>query len=155
VIEAFSGSTVRSYGTINNGIVHALAGGTIYQQGGSISNALVQADGRIVNIGGAINFSTLTATNGGTFTAGGGHLRDDTISAGTAISISDGQSLIMDGTINNQGTISLNSTGTTTQLIVPLGSVLTLTSGGTVVMSDNANNWIGSLSSSCWKWPGK
>ena len=62
------------------------------------------------------------------------------ISGGSAYTIANNSTTNIQGTINNAGTILLNSTGSPTFLSVPAGAVATLTGGGAVSLSGNANN---------------
>ena len=55
--------------------------------------------------------------------------------AGT-MAVSDGAMLPLSGTIDNTGTIALNSTGDPTELQL-IGDGITLEGGGQVVLSDN------------------
>jgi hypothetical protein len=67
-----------------------------------------------------------------------------TTNAGS-MTISDGATLPLSGTINNTGTIALNSTGTETDLqIIEHG--VTLEGGGQVILSDSAENVISGTS---------
>ncbi len=63
-----------------------------------------------------------------------------TENAGT-MQIGDGAHLALSGTINNTGTIELNSTGDETDLLI-IQQGITLTGGGHVVLSDAAENMI-------------
>ena len=65
-----------------------------------------------------------------------------TIASGNSLSTSDGQSLTINGnSISNSGTFTLNSAGTSTQLLLA-GSSVTLSGGGTLVLSDSLGNSI-------------
>ena len=63
-----------------------------------------------------------------------------TKNAGT-MAIGDGATLPLGGTVDNTGTIALNSTGEGTELVV-LSDGVTLQGGGTVTLSDNTENAI-------------
>ncbi len=60
--------------------------------------------------------------------------------AGT-MTVSDGAMLPLGGTIDNTGTIALNSTGDATELQI-IGAGLTLEGGGQVILSDSSENMI-------------
>src|SRR5262249_40175639 len=62
------------------------------------------------------------------------------------MTIGDGALLPLSGTINNSGTIELNSSGDLTELQIT-GDGITLQGGGTLVMSDSATNFIVGTSS--------
>ena len=55
--------------------------------------------------------------------------------------VSDGAVLPLGGTIDNTGTIALNSTGDETELQI-IGDGVTLQGGGQLTLSDNAENII-------------
>ena len=55
--------------------------------------------------------------------------------------ISDGAVLPLSGTIDNTGTIALNSTGDHTELQI-IGDGVTLQGGGQIMLSDSAANTI-------------
>ena len=57
------------------------------------------------------------------------------------MTVSDGAMLPLSGTIDNTGTIALNSTGDETDLQI-IGDGVTLEGGGNVVLSDNSENMI-------------
>jgi hypothetical protein len=57
------------------------------------------------------------------------------------IAVSDGATLPLDGTINNVGSIVLNSTGDLTVLLIT-GAGITLQGGGTLTLSNNSENSI-------------
>ena len=66
----------------------------------------------------------------------------------SAMVVSDGAVLPLEGTINNIGTIALNSTGDHTKLQI-IGDGLTIEGGGKVTLSDSsANAIVGSTSTS-------
>lgn len=127
--------------------------------GGSVPGA---GDDAILDASGTMAYTVTTANNrtvlslqtnalatlaitGGTFTAltgtGGGKNR------GT-IAVGDGATFTAGGTLDNaKGTISLNSAGLSTRLIVVAGG-LTLTGGGHVTLGDSVSNRIAGASSS-------
>jgi hypothetical protein len=64
-----------------------------------------------------------------------------TIDSDDALIIGNNTSLTVNGNISNAGTLSLNSAGNSTQLIIGSSNV-TLSGGGTLTMSNNSNNII-------------
>ena len=65
-----------------------------------------------------------------------------TIDSDDSLSISNGSALTINGSsIKNAGKLSLNSTGNFTELVVA-GAIVTLSGGGTVTLSNNAQNYI-------------
>jgi hypothetical protein len=65
-----------------------------------------------------------------------------TLNSGNSWILNNGFALTINGnSISNAGTMSLNSTGNFTELIIH-GSGVTLSGGGTLTMSNNANNYI-------------
>jgi hypothetical protein len=82
--------------------------------------------------------AVLTVDGGNSFTMTNG--TGVGINAGT-IAVADNANLQLGGTVDNTGTISLNSAGDSTRLMLDSGTI-TLTGAGAVVMSDNPNNQI-------------
>ncbi len=66
---------------------------------------------------------------------------EPTTSNAGSMTIGDGAMLPLGGTIDNAGTIALNSAGDLTELVI-LSDGFTLQGGGTVTLSDNAGNAI-------------
>ena len=65
--------------------------------------------------------------------------------AGDSATILNGVTLTIDGNITNNGTITLNSTGGTTGLVLGTeagGQTITLSGSGKLILSNNANNFI-------------
>ncbi len=88
---------------------------------------------------------TLATKNGGVIetVAGNGRLVG-TVSAVNntgSFLVNNSTDLFLDGVINNTGTITENSTGNTTQIIIE-DSTVTLTGGGQLVMSNSSANYI-------------
>ncbi len=113
-----------------------LAGGTIDMN----SFADLVVDGTLTLQGGTINGGTLTATAGGGVTdnAFGGTLNGVTISTGTTYTDSNGTTTTLEGTITNNGEISVDDTGSGTTLSIA-ASGATLTGNGTVVLSNSVS----------------
>ena len=124
-----------------------IAGSTVIDgsSGGSISaagaGATVQLDGATIRGG------TLKTSGGGVIeTTGGTDTFDGSVSAVNntgQVMVANGTDLFLSGTINNTGSISLNSTGSTTEINLNDNyPVTTLTGGGSVVLSASADNYI-------------
>ena len=139
---------------INDGLMEATgAGGLSIQNGTTIDNAgggtMLAAGGTIYLLNGAtIAGGTLASSGGGAFVEQNAATLDGSAQAvantGTVI-VSNNTSLNLLGTINNTGTLSMQSSGYQTNLIADPGvggSTVTLTGGGTLLMSDNGNNRI-------------
>ncbi|MBV9860284.1 MAG: hypothetical protein JO038_09310, partial [Alphaproteobacteria bacterium] len=132
-----------------------LAAGGVNDGGAFIDNGAVTLNGALTSLGtitvgstgslsltgGAINMSTVTGS-GAIGTPGGnsGALYNVTLTAGTTFTGADNSTTNLYGTIDNAGTISVDSTGDNTDLRASDGT--TLTGGGTVLLSDNPNNRI-------------
>jgi fibronectin-binding autotransporter adhesin len=170
-----AGMTIQpNGGTSNAGTLEATAdatlgitGTTVYNTGGTISasgtGSLVQITnsnvyGGTVSLTGAstlqlengtIQFgSTLNNSSTGTIESVGGttNTLGGTISnpAGGLLKIDNGSALnLASGSYPTLGAVQLNSTGNSTQLIIDGAATL---SGGTVTLSNNANNYIWSQS---------
>jgi fibronectin-binding autotransporter adhesin len=136
-------------GTTNTKTMEATAGGTMEFRGDTVTNTgvgtiLASGTGSVVDLNGVtVNGGTLTSTSGGLMQAyGGAVLNGVTISTGSAVHVVDNQTVQLNaGTITNNGTINIDSTGDTTQLQI-LGGAVTLTGGGNVVLSDRNQNYI-------------
>jgi hypothetical protein len=151
----------------NTGTLEATTGGTLQISGGTYNNT----GGIIGDDAGTLQITSATI-NGGTLTqlgAGNLHLEASTINApvnnsatgtvevsngastisgtltnpaGGQVKIDNGGNLVITAsTISNAGTIAMNSTGGATTLTIGAPNV-TLTGGGSLTMSDSANNII-------------
>ncbi len=126
VLEASSGGTLQLFGTITN------TGGTI--------EALNSTPGSTVQLAGAtVTGGTLTTTGNGVIETAGGATLSGLTNAGTYV-MPNGTRTMLTGSINNTGTMQLNSTGSTTELLVS-GNV-TLKGSGTLTLSNNPQNFI-------------
>jgi hypothetical protein len=141
----------------NTGTMEATNGGTL-ELLASFSNA----GGKIeaVGTGSTVIMGPDTTFSGGTLTTSGGGVigvtttsaqhnatlegfTDIVTNAGT-FEVFDGAALVLDGTINNTGSIVLNGVNSSTLLDVSgPNHAATLTGKGTVMMSNSANNVIG------------
>ncbi len=136
-----------SGGTTNTGTLEATNGSTLSLLGGTFNNTggtiRAVASGAVVNLqsGVAITGGTLTDSGGGvieTVNADSASLNGVT-STGT-LSVHDNSTLLLQGTISNNGTLQINSAGNLTNLETS-GNV-TLTGTGTVRMGNQPNNII-------------
>jgi hypothetical protein len=136
-------------GTTNTKTMEATAGGTMELRGDAITNTgvgtiLATGAGSVVDLNGVtVNGGTLTTTSGGLMQAyGNAVLNGVTISPASAVHVLDNNAVQLNtGTITNNGTINIDSAGNNTFLLI-LGGPVTLTGGGTVVLSDHFQNFI-------------
>jgi hypothetical protein len=138
-----NGNVVTNSGTIEDTGTGGLAilntnvsGGSIEALGGGshvdLNNGTISGGATLTTTGGAV----IQVDNSGTLDGSASPLNN----TGTVLVI-DGTTLNLLGTINNTGTIILNSTNDGTNLILGSAKVL-LEGGGTVVLSNNGNNFI-------------
>jgi hypothetical protein len=134
-------------GAINSSSMRASGGGFLMLQGGSFDNA----GGTIEALtGSSVRINSSTVTGGILTTSGSGEVRNAgsvTLNGLTNSGVytqPNNQSTTLIGTINNTGSILLNSAGNSTDLIVSGGDV-TLTGGGVVTFSNNVANRIRAL----------
>ena len=157
----FSGTTVTNTGgTVNTtgGTIAAssstIQGGTVKLAGGSLTNSTISganvtitgAASLLLNNGAIDNGGTLKNSTQGIIEVVGGasNTLGGTVTnpVGGLIKIDNNTHLTLQaGTYTNAGTISMNSTGNATELIIG-GANVTLTGGGKVTMSNNAQNLI-------------
>ena len=152
-IGSFSASPVQ-----NLGLLEATnTGGLVITGGTTIDNTANSNAGRIVADGAGAHVDiignstvlggTLTGKNGGTFNVSNSTLDGTTagaplhIATGTTVSLANNNTLFLAGTIDNKGTIALNSAGNVTDLIVDAGGAK-LTGGGAILLSDSGANRI-------------
>jgi len=130
LLEATGSSTLQVSATVNN------AGGSIVANGSGtavqFANGITIQGGTLNTIGGGFlgSVSGTTLTLDGTANA-------VSITAGGTYTVGNNSTTNILGTINNNGTVLLNSTGNTTALSAPSGA--TLTGGGMVLMTSSAN----------------
>ena len=119
-------------------------------------NTTVNNTGTIGAFGAGSHVDLQSATiNGGILAAMGGGVIQEldrgsvlngvTVAAGATVNTVNNAFLYLQGTITNRGTIGVNSGGNDTEL-VSSGSV-TLTGGGTVLLSDTGQNYLSSTAS--------
>jgi hypothetical protein len=88
---------------------------------------------------------TLTEANGAVLESAGGTsdtIANVTLTAGSTFTGVDNSVTYLQGTIVYDGTIALDPTGDGTELRLPGGTTTTLTGGGIVSLSNNANNTV-------------
>jgi len=134
-LEAASGNTMDLKNNVAN------TGGTILATG---------ASSQVLLDGATISGGMLTTASGGAMVGENSATLDGTTSAvtlstGSTLQVNNGQTLQVKGTIHNNGTINLNSTGTATGLL--LTGNTTFASTGTLTLSNNASNIISATAS--------
>jgi hypothetical protein len=146
-------------GFTNTGTLEATAGGTLALNSGTYTNAVGSAQGTILANNGTVNLNngatvvggTLKSQNGGViqntataFLNGSTSTGAVTVATGTSLSVLNNTNLQVEGSIVNNGTISLNSVGNGTYIEVngAAGSTATLSGTGTLTLSNNGNNEI-------------
>ncbi|MDE8343538.1 MAG: hypothetical protein POG24_06940, partial [Acidocella sp.] len=160
-IDNQAGGTIDASGTLNAlvlnaggavltnaGLIEATGKGgfvvqssTISQSGGGLIKAVGAGDNVVLN-NGAISGGTLTTSAGGMIeSVGNGYLDNITLTTGSMLAALDNTNLFFSDTITNAGTIAISSAGSDTSFWVNTAT-LTLTGGGTVQLSDNANNYV-------------
>jgi phosphodiesterase/alkaline phosphatase D-like protein len=132
-IEASAGGTLDLQAAVTN------TGGTVLATG---AGATFQLDSSSAVTGG-----TLTAASSGAITVLGSPgsgvtttLSNVTITSGTTIADTNGEQIVLDNTITNNGTIALDSGGNNTNLVI--SGTVTLNGAGSVAMGDNTANRI-------------
>ena len=121
----------------SNGGALVLALDSFTNTGGTISAS--GANSHVNTSGSTITGGTSTTSSGGTIYAdqNGGTLSTLTgISNSGAIVIQDNNTAAFSGTVTNNGTITVDSTGDTTRLAIPVGQTLTLTGSGSVILTN-------------------
>jgi len=144
-------------GMTNNAILEATNGGTLLLSGAAGGSFTNGASGTIEAVGvdgmgnpstvllesnASITDGTLTTSGGGIIAVATGHVANLTnvTNSGTLNVVNNGQ-LNVNGTITNNGTITLQGAGNNTFFYAP--SNTTLTGTGTLVMSSTNNNYTG------------
>src|SRR5262249_54855639 len=123
---------------IENTTVDDSGGGSIEGNGGSsveLQNAVI--------VGGTLHGAIVVTGSTASTLDGTEH---DVINTGN-VRLSDGDQLTLNGTIDNTGTIALDSVGSPTELQIGAAGV-TLDGGGTLILSDTAANIIIGMSAS-------
>jgi hypothetical protein len=147
VIDGNDGSqlTISTTSLVNNGLIETTntggmainasisnSGGTIAALGGNISVNGATLSGGLLASAAGFGFSLNSATLDGS-----AHVLTNMAS----LSVDNNTASYMDGTIANFGTITVDSTGYGTALLLE-GATVTLTGSGTLALTDNANNFI-------------
>jgi hypothetical protein len=143
-----TGLTIDMYNeSVNTGLIEDTGSGGLYLDATAIDNAggtvLAAGSSRFVNLdGGTVQGGTINTTGGGTIVANNGGI--DGMSYGGlvnlgSITIADNTSLYMAGSIDNAGTISLNSVTDNTNLIATTYTT-TLTGTGKILLGNASNN---------------
>jgi hypothetical protein len=133
IVEATStgGISLNSIAIQNTGTIEALNGSFINLNG----NATI-VGGKLITTGGGVIESTNTGTLDGSTALGA-----VTITAGSQIADLNNEYLYLKGSIANSGTIGVDSGNNGTVLWIDTPTV-TLSGAGSVVLTDNANNYI-------------
>jgi fibronectin-binding autotransporter adhesin len=111
-------------------------GNSNWSSAGNWNDGAIKYDENIL-----INLSTAATDVDQSFTIGTLTLSN----AGDSATILNGVTLTIDGNITNNGTITLNSSGGTTGLVLGTeagGQTITLSGSGKLILSNNANNFI-------------
>jgi fibronectin-binding autotransporter adhesin len=130
--------TLNGGGLVTNaGLLTATGGGIM-----TIQNNVTNANGNITANGGTVNLESAATITGGTLnTTGGGVMNGQNVTL-NGVTLSTGSTLTdtdltqLEGTITNNGTITVPNN--TLQVTGISGSTVTLTGGGTVQMSSDA-----------------
>ncbi len=139
-------------GFVNQGLLEATGGGGLVLSGGQFNNkgGMIEAIGSGNNVflenGVTISGGTLSDSGGGLIQTASGHNAFlDGTSQGALTNAdtyqgTNNSATFLSGTITNNGTIVINSSGNFTDLHISDGT--TLTGGGSVILSDSPNNRI-------------
>jgi hypothetical protein len=143
-------------GVTNTGLMEATAGGTLGLNNGTYVNAVGSTQGTILANGGTVNLNNgativggkLQSENGSAIQITSNATLDGststgavTVVAGSSLNVLNNTALNVKGSIVNNGTLSLLSSNSATELEVN-GTSATLSGTGTVSMSNNPNNFI-------------
>lgn len=136
---------------LNTGTLRAATDGHLRLNGGAYDNAggLITADdAAVVELysGAAVTGGTLSTTGTGEIQAASGTAALADVASTGLLHVLNGRVLDLQGTINNSGTIWVDSTGGNTYLR-PSDSAVLLTGGGEVVLSDRTVNWVTAVGS--------
>jgi hypothetical protein len=141
---------------INDGLLEATGAGvlaiyntTVDQTGGgkilaSGANAVVDIENGADILGGTLRTTLggeILITGGGASFGAPASNAAVTIAAASTVQVVDNNILSLYGKVDNLGTLALDSTGDATRIILNAPTV-SLTGGGTLLLSDNANNQI-------------
>lgn len=133
-------------GATNTGTFRATNNATLEITNGSLANT----GGTLEALAGStVRFDSANVTGGSLSSTGTGRLvnaaantfTDITLTPGAIFDLNNNTSATLAGTITNRGSVQMNSVGNAADLIAASGG-LTLTGGGTLVLSNNGNNRI-------------
>ncbi len=134
-----SGATNTGTFRATNGATLNVTGGTFTNTGGTIealTGSTVRFDSAVVAGG------TLSSTGTGRLlNAANSSFSNLSLATGATFDVANATDATFTGTVANHGTVNLLSGGNSTDLIAGTGG-LTLSGGGTIVLSNNANNRI-------------
>jgi hypothetical protein len=135
-MEASSSGTLVIENTLTNtnGIVEALNGGTVLLNGATVSGGILTTTGT-----GSILGEASALLDGLAHTV--------TLSSGSSLQVPNNNTTLIQGTLTNNGTLTLNSAGNGTFLDLASGQNATLTGTGIVTLSNNSQNFIQGASS--------
>jgi fibronectin-binding autotransporter adhesin len=117
---------------VNTGTIEATGVGSAVNLAG---NSVITGGTLLTTLGGVIQTTGYASLDGSTSTG------VITIAAGSDVNVTGSNTLYLDGSIVNHGTLSLNTNGYNSDLIANSATV-TLSGGGAVIMSDSGNNRI-------------
>jgi hypothetical protein len=139
---------------VNSGTLRASAGGTLQILGGIYINYEDATLGVIEALDGSVVVMDESWIKGGRLvTSGSGRIQSnarpsfsiaklDSLANEGIFEVTNGHTACLRGTIENTGTILVNSVGSDTYLYIDLAEGVRLTGGGIVAMSDNRKNCI-------------
>ncbi len=139
--------TIQPDGTFtNNGLLETTGGGSMALSGGTFANAggtITAGSGSTIALQGGVTIAGGTMNGAGTYLANSGTTLDgstNTLNLASTLQVPDSFNLYVKGTINNTGSIQLNSSSTYTFLSI--NGNTTLNGNGTVVLSNSPYNYI-------------
>jgi fibronectin-binding autotransporter adhesin len=145
-LRASNGGTLRIENTINNtdGVIEATAGSFVKLQGGTLLNGTVQTigTGEIQLLSSSILNGSLLNSSTGIIRAVSGASLINTLNnvAGGQVLINNDATLAVQGTLTNNGSIALNSTGSGNTLKIE--GTVTLLGTGVVTLGTDSDNQI-------------
>ena len=141
-LEILGGTYTNTGGTILNNASTLLLDGGVIINGGTLSQV---GAGHIELFNSTINTALTNTSTGIIETTGGNNTIGGTLTnvAGGQVKIDNATALTLGtgSSVANAGSITMNSTGSTTELIIGASNV-TLSGAGTVTMSNSAGNFI-------------
>ncbi len=133
----------------NTGLIEGTSAGGVTVSGTTINGS---TGGVIQAVGGTVRLATAIVLGGTLATLGGGQIvttdrgslldsASATIANQGVVSVANNTSISLQGTLNNTGSINLQSVGNLTELKITASNA-TLSGGGTLVLSDNSQNYV-------------